>query len=104
MKHMKRSAFGHAVNFATMHPECVDSMERLFESPLKFRGGRGVHLEEDAALEILISKSSEARGLELRMSQLLHRHQRWATTSILSCHSQLKTDKSPAASHPECVL
>lgn len=97
MQQMKRSALLEASDLANEDPALVDSVERLLDSPLKFKGSRGEHLTPDEALQVVRDRSDEARGLELRVSTLLPRHQRWAISCVLRCQSHLQHDGGPEA-------
>lgn len=85
----KKDTKEFATSYAREHIECVKSVERLLNSPLK-RSGQGAHLSEQQALRII--GNSEVRGLEVRMSRLLMRHQRWANQAILDRQAELREE------------
>lgn len=84
---MKQTARTEAQMFAKEHRELLDSIDRLLDSPVVRKRLSQDSISEAQAIEVLTQ--SESRGLEMRMSKNLWRHQKWAIRSILTQYFQL---------------
>jgi hypothetical protein len=101
MARMKRDVTTEATLFATRHPNYVDSLECLFDSPLKTRTSHGPPLTpEDAATNLQKNYAlvETPRGLEINMSLLRKRHRKWAVSNIIHCYAALFLQGSGATS------
>jgi hypothetical protein len=101
---MKRTAFVAASDMADDHPEISSSLENLLDSPLKFRGSRGETASAEESVQVLRSYGDEIRGLETKICRLLGRHQKWATTAVLRCQTQLQSEGIEGKTRPERVI
>jgi hypothetical protein len=101
---LKRTALVAASDIMEENPDFLESLERLADSPLKFRGSRGESLTVEDALDTLRRHAGEGRGLESKVCRLLGRHQRWAITAVLRCQMQLQSDGVEGGISRERVL
>jgi len=90
MKEMKKDSKAFALGYSAVHKEVLESLQRLFDSPLN-RQGADSRLSESQAIDHLAQ--SEARGLEMRIFKTMMRHQRWAISSVVNRHRVLKQEE-----------
>lgn len=85
----KKEAREYAHDYVRANRMNLHSIELLFDSPLKrrVRPGAPDNLTDVEAIKILTE--SEARGLEIRMSALMWKHQKYAQTSTLQRYKSL---------------
>ena len=81
----KRAARAYCNLYSKIHPEYLDSINSLFESPLR-RGAPTLNAAEAQA----VIATSEARGMERHMNDLLMRHQRYAMKAVVSRFRELR--------------
>jgi hypothetical protein len=88
MKQQKKDAVNEALDCARGNTKYVESLELLFNTPLKSnREGCSMEEEQEA---IRILGESTVRGLETRINPLINRHMQWALCTVLSRQAQLR--------------
>jgi hypothetical protein len=102
---MKENVRSEAREFMLLNPEYLDGLEQLFQSPLvRLRPATPARNDPilkkafDRTLFVFTEMSREdaPRGLEYRMSYLIHRHKELTTEAVLRRQEQLRGE---AASH-----
>jgi hypothetical protein len=79
--------------FKLANPSFVGCFEKFFASPLaKKESGANAALTRDAFVLALIGREDHPRGLEGRMSSLIHRHSNWTTGTVLRRQGAIKPE------------
>jgi len=88
----KKEAREYAQGYVKVNKMSLYSIELLFDSPLKRRArpGAPADLSREEAIKILTE--SEARGMEIRMSALMWKHQKYAQSSTLQKYKSLTSN------------
>jgi hypothetical protein len=108
IQRMKRELHQEAVDFVKLNPGYIGCLEKLFHSPLSRHppsidasqsnsnsssstSTSSSSSEFDAALFVtrVMAHESAPRGLEYRMSFLIHRHKQWTRSTVLQRQAQL---------------
>lgn len=105
IQRMKKELHQETVQFVRCNPDYVGCLEKLFDSPLSRQqqfhtaaakgngNGNGAESFDRAAfVSAVMAQESAPRGLEYRMSFLIHRHKQWTTSTVLQRQAQLKRE------------
>jgi hypothetical protein len=115
---MKQNVRSEAGEFVRLHPEYLKGLEELFQSPLvrphpaasstlsSSSAAAAAEQNDDVPAKAFdraafvateMSREDPPRGLEYRMSYLIHRHKELTTAAVLRRQSQLRMREAPDA-------
>jgi hypothetical protein len=106
IQRMKKELHQETIDFVKTNPDYIGCLEKLFNSPLSRHPSIAVarsnssssssssSTEFDAALFVtrVMAHESAPRGLEYRMSFLIHRHKQWTSSTVLQRQAQLRRE------------
>jgi hypothetical protein len=103
VQRMKKELHQETIDFVKTNPDYVGCLEKLFNSPLSRHpsiasrtGGTASSFEHEFDRSLFVTRvmaqECAPRGLEYRMSFLIHRHKQWTTSTVLQRQAQLKKE------------
>lgn len=105
IQRMKKELHQETVDFVKMNPDYVGCLEKLFDTPLSrhpssiaSRSGSSLTDEFDRSgfVTRVMAHENAPRGLEYRMSFLIHRHKQFTSSTVLQRQAQLKREAAIA--------
>jgi hypothetical protein len=105
IQRMKKELHQETIDFVKTNPDYIGCLEKLFNSPLSRHpsiaaarsnssNSSSSSTEFDAAQFVtrVMAHESAPRGLEYRMSFLIHRHKQWTSSTVLQRQAQLRRE------------
>jgi hypothetical protein len=105
IQRMKKELHQETIDFVKTNPDYIGCLEKLFHSPLSRHpsiaaarsnssSNSSSSTEFDAAQFVtrVMAHESAPRGLEYRMSFLIHRHKQWTRSTVLQRQAQLRRE------------